>query len=171
MMKGVLVFTTEQRWTEIRMLLPAAQRVEDADPALAARGDISILVAEGERIVRETTARILQHFGFRTVEAASGEEALAVLDHESFDVLLLDLGTFSTPSLDIALICTERWPSMAILFTSAFEMPVDVSSFLRARSATGLLRKPYSPESVSNEIMRLVGTVRAATEKDGRRRA
>ncbi|HOA05467.1 MAG TPA: response regulator [Candidatus Fermentibacter daniensis] len=171
MMKGVLVFTTEQRWTEIRMLLPAAQRVEDADPALAARGDISILVAEGERIVRETTARILQHFGFRTVEAASGEEALAVLDHESFDVLLLDLGTFSTPSLDIALICTERWPSMAILFTSAFEMPVDVSSFLRARSATGFLRKPYSPESVSNEIMRLVGTVRAATEKDGRRRA
>ncbi len=160
-MKGVLVFSSDQRWTTIRMLLPAAQRMDELSAGVPLRGDISVLIAEEEVIVRETTARILQHYGFRTVEAASGEEALAVLDHEGFDALLLDLGTFGTPSLDVALICSERWPSMAVLFTSGYEIPGDVNSFLRARAGAGFLRKPYPPEAVSNEISRLVNSLRS----------
>lgn len=159
-MKGVLVFSPDQRGTVIRMLLPAAQRMADTLAQAASRSNISVLIAESEIIVRETAARILQHFGFRAVEASSGEEALAVLDHESFDLLILDLGTFAGPSLDVAMVCSERWPSMAVLFTSGYEIPTDVSSFLKSRPGAGFLRKPYPPESISSEITRLVASMR-----------
>ncbi|HRY60825.1 MAG TPA: hypothetical protein P5266_01420, partial [Candidatus Fermentibacter sp.] len=70
------------------------------------------------------------------------------------------LGTFAGPSLDVAMVCSERWPSMAVLFTSGYEIPADVSSFLKSRPGAGFLRKPYPPESMSSEITRLVASMR-----------
>ncbi len=157
-MKGQLCFGVERMGTVVNLLLPAAERMETP----AGEGDdisgsnIAVLVAEEEGIVRETTSQILQHFGFRTAEATTGDEALAILEHEHFDALLLDLGAFGTPSIEIAGICRERWPGMAVLFTSGYEMPVEIESFLRGHGGAGFLRKPYFPEAVASEIIRLV---------------
>lgn len=164
-LKGVLCFSPDQRGTVMRVLLPAAERVAQPSTGKLLTGlGVSVLIAEEEGIVRETTAQILAHFGFRTAEVSSGDEALAVLDHEGFDALVLDLGTFGTPSMAVAEICTERWPHMAILFTSGYELPGDVASFLSTRTGAGFLRKPYFPDAVAAEVVRLVSAGRTPAQ-------
>ncbi len=156
-LKGCLSIQGDARGTKVSILLPSAERPQKKQqPALASvSGEgISVLIAEEEAIVRETTRQILDHFGFTTAEASSGDHALAILDHQRFDALLLDLGTFGTPSVEVALTCRERWPEMAVLLTSGFEMPpeLDVPAL---HPGTGFLRKPYFPEAVASEIVRL----------------
>jgi DNA-binding response OmpR family regulator len=50
------------------------------------------LVVEDYLPLREATARLLRCHGYRTFEAATGEEAIAVALAERPDVILLDLG-------------------------------------------------------------------------------
>jgi DNA-binding response OmpR family regulator len=50
-----------------------------------------ILVVDDEPVIRETMAEVLNTEGREIVTAASGEEALALLQNESFDLMLLDL--------------------------------------------------------------------------------
>lgn len=50
-----------------------------------------ILVVDDEPIIRETLAEMLAIEGREVVTAASGEEALALLQKEPFDLILLDL--------------------------------------------------------------------------------
>jgi nitrogen-specific signal transduction histidine kinase len=160
-LKGCLICSPEARGTIIRMLFPAAERPKPSE----ARGGtgvsgagISVLIAEEEIIVRETTRQILEHFGFRTAEAATGDEALGILEHERFDALLLDLDSFGTPSLEVARICRERWPGMAVLLTSGYEAPSGLDD-PQLRPGTGFLKKPYFPEAVAAEVVRLLGSL------------
>ncbi|MSQ42336.1 MAG: response regulator transcription factor [Dehalococcoidia bacterium] len=51
-----------------------------------------VLVVEDELVVRELIVRQLQGFGYCATAVASGEEALALLDRERFDLVLLDVG-------------------------------------------------------------------------------
>jgi nitrogen-specific signal transduction histidine kinase len=159
-LKGCLTCSTEARGTVIRMLFPAAEKPRTealTGPGVSGAG-ISVLIAEEESIVRETTRQILEHFGFRTAEATTGDEALGILEHERFDALLLDLGSFGTPSLEVARICRERWPGMAVLLTSGYETPSGLDD-PRLQPGTGFLRKPYFPEAVASEIVRLLGSL------------
>ena len=50
-----------------------------------------VLIAEDDQGLRETTNDILTGEGYEVLEAANGEEALAVLAGSSVDVLILDL--------------------------------------------------------------------------------
>jgi len=160
-LKGCLTCSQEARGTVVRMLFPAAERPKPPEsirsPGVSGVG-ISVLIAEEEVIVRETTRQILEHFGFRTAESTSGDEALAILEHERFDALLLDLGSSGTPSLEVVRISRERWPSMAVLLTSSYEAPAGLDG-PSLRHGTGFLRKPYFPEAVAAEIVRLLGTL------------
>src|SRR5688500_11878569 len=56
-----------------------------------------ILVAEDARDIRDILARLLQHNGYHVNTAANGQEALASLQNELPDIILLDL---SMPDLD-----------------------------------------------------------------------
>ena len=78
----------------------AAQNMVQADVttalsplALAAQGDEVILLVEDEDPVRRITARTLRHKGYMVIEAATGEDALAVLAdrHQRIDLFVSDV--------------------------------------------------------------------------------
>lgn len=50
-----------------------------------------ILIVDDERSLRRTLRGLFQKLGYRTAEAASGQEALALLTEHTFDLVLLDL--------------------------------------------------------------------------------
>jgi CheY-like chemotaxis protein len=159
-MKGIISFSSDARGTILRMLFPAAEKPRDrrtGGRAVEGRG-VSVLIAEEESIVRETTRQILDHYGFRTAEASSGDEAVEILEHQRFDALLLDLGTFGTPSLVVTRLARERWPKMAVLLTSGFEMPGELEE-TELDPGIGFLRKPYYPEALATEIKRLLASI------------
>jgi len=51
----------------------------------------TILVVDDARHLRESLAQLFSSNGYRVLEAADGDEALAVLAHQQPDVILLDL--------------------------------------------------------------------------------
>jgi len=57
----------------------------------------TILIVDDEKNIRATIARGLRLEGFRTVEAGNGEEALAILEDQDADAVLLDV---EMPRLD-----------------------------------------------------------------------
>ena len=158
--KGMIIFTREPRSSTFRVLLRAAES-DDRPAGLQDREEISgsgisVLVAEEETLVRETTRQILEHYGFLVAGASNGDEALAVFEHEAFDVLILDVNMKGTPSREVAGICRKRWPDMAILFTSGYES-ISASEIETGGPGVGFIRKPYMPETLALKILEILG--------------
>lgn len=52
---------------------------------------LRILVAEDNLVNQRLVVRLLEKRGHRVVVAANGKEALAALERESFDIILMDV--------------------------------------------------------------------------------
>ena len=63
------------------------------NPARAevAPDNASVLVVDDDATVCEALVRVLKNHGYRVAKAANGQDALRLLDQESFDVALVDV--------------------------------------------------------------------------------
>lgn len=104
-----------------------------------------ILIVEDEEAIRSFEAINLKRVGYTTVEAGSGEEALAIYDAEpDFDIALLDI---SMPGMDGFALCTElrkRSQKLGIIMLTARAQEMDKISGLMM-GADDYITKPFSP--------------------------
>ncbi len=104
-----------------------------------------ILVVEDEVAIREFEVINLRRVGYETVEAGSGEEALAVYEeHGDIDIALLDI---SMPGMDGLTLCKElrrRSPALGIIMLTARAQEMDKIHGLMI-GADDYITKPFSP--------------------------
>ena len=104
-----------------------------------------ILVVEDEVAIREFEGINLRRVGYETVEAGSGEEALAVYEeHGDIDIALLDI---SMPGMDGLTLCKElrkRSPALGIIMLTARTQEMDKIHGLML-GADDYITKPFSP--------------------------
>ena len=104
-----------------------------------------ILVVEDEMAIREFEVINLKRVGYDTVEAGSGEEALAVYEeHGDIDIALLDI---SMPGMDGLTLCKElrrRSPALGIIMLTARTQEMDKIHGLML-GADDYITKPFSP--------------------------
>ena len=104
-----------------------------------------ILVVEDEVAIREFEVINLRRVGYETVEAGSGEEALAVYEeHGDIDIALLDI---SMPGMDGFTLCKElrkRSETLGIIMLTARTQEMDKISGLML-GADDYITKPFSP--------------------------
>ncbi len=109
----------------------------------------TILIIENDPSNRFLAERILSISGYQYLSAASGEEALHILDQETVDLILTDL---SMPVLDgfgLARLIRAR-PALAhipIVAITAHAFAAERQQALRA-GCTDLLVKPYRPKEL-----------------------
>jgi CheY-like chemotaxis protein len=136
------------RGTRFHVILPAAQEAEVPGPPAAApghRGSGTVLVMDDEPDVREILRELLESFGYRVVEAASGEEAVAAVRQapESFAAIILDLtvpgGMGGTEALGQIRTFAPRVP---VLVASGYSDATTLTDPKAFGFAAGL-RKPY----------------------------
>jgi DNA-binding response OmpR family regulator len=85
----------------------------------------SVLVVDGDDRVRVTVASMLQDAGFRVATAASGWEALDLLEQREFDLAVVDVGLpDDLTGLDLIRCVRARRPQLRCLFISGFAEPV-----------------------------------------------
>ena len=105
-----------------------------------------ILVVEDEVAIREFEVINLKRVGYETVEAGSGEEALAIYEEQgNFDIALLDI---SMPGMDGLALCKElrrRSPALGIIMLTARAQEMDKISGLML-GADDYITKPFSPK-------------------------
>ncbi len=128
-----------------------------------------ILVVDDEETIREIVSSMLSGAHFQTRQAASGIEALALMESgEEFDLVLSDL---MMPEMDgIALLekAKERYPDMPIVMVTAVH---DIQVALQAlrNGAYDYLLKPFEREQLLATVKRALEKRRLQRENDNYR--
>jgi DNA-binding NarL/FixJ family response regulator len=118
---------------------------------------IRILVADDHALVRKGLIQLLtrqRDFG-EFGEASTGAEALALVDVQPWDVVLLDLALPDTSGLEVLQRLRERRPGLPVLVVSMY--PEDqLGERLLAAGAAGYLTKEAAPEELVRAIRRVL---------------
>ena len=114
-----------------------------------------ILVVDDEAAIRLTLEMLLRRCGYRVTVASSGDEALALIAQQPFDLLLLDYKLPGLSGVDIALRARELQPAAAIVFLTGS------STIAGLPEAPGLedfdvLLKTTSPQDVLDRVAALL---------------
>lgn len=112
--------TNVELWLPRSVTLPAeALRLVDTPELSSSRG-VALLV-DDEELVRASTSYMLAELGYCVIEAASGEEAIALMDTgEAFDLLITDHLMPGISGTDLARQVRCSRPGTAILLVSGY---------------------------------------------------
>jgi two-component system, cell cycle sensor histidine kinase and response regulator CckA len=145
---GMAVESTPGSGTTVRMHLPLATVQAPVPPkpvAKKATGDSRVvLIAEDEEAVRKVMVKCMTRLGWRTLEAADGEEAVRVhRDHPGqIDLLLSDYLMPKVNGLDAARQIRRADPRLPVILMSGFTNESTVENF-RSEGFEHFLGKPF----------------------------
>jgi CheY-like chemotaxis protein len=114
--------TTAEIWLPA-MPVDQAQRVPPAAVREAPEPTrrLSILAVDDDHLVLMNTGAMLEDLGHRVVEAASGRQAIEVLETgETFDLLMTDVAMPHMGGLELAEMVKARWPELPVMFISGY---------------------------------------------------
>jgi DNA-binding response OmpR family regulator len=125
-----------------------------------------ILVIDDEAALRHTLARIFQRAGFDITTSASGQEALALLSQQPFDLVYLDIRMPDMNGLEVLKAIHLRLPELPVVL---FTAQPDLSSALEAlrQGATDYLLKPLQPQ----KMIERTRSILAGRERERRKHA
>ena len=124
-----------------------------------------ILAVDDQRYFRELIEVLLTEEGYEVQTASSGEEALRVLDHAVFDVILTDLVMPIMNGTDLVQRVKERDPDQDIVVITGV---VDVRSAVDAMKvgATDYLLKPFDRTTLATALDSILQRGRLRIERD-----
>jgi two-component system, cell cycle sensor histidine kinase and response regulator CckA len=151
--------------TTVTIALPAVPgsgyEVASAGPtqAVSAPGADSVLVIDDNPQIREVVHRVLSSAGYRVTTAASGQDALTLLDDPDVaaDLVLTDVVMPGITGDAFAAQLQAKSPGMKILFMSAYERPQDPSQTWPGASHQ-VISKPFSRAALLVTVSQLLGT-------------
>jgi cyclic di-GMP phosphodiesterase len=101
-----------------------------------------ILIVDDEEPMREIIASMLRHQGYTVQQAASGQDALALLGSFEFELLLADLMMSGVDGIALLERCKEKYPdTLVIMVTAVHDTGVAVATI--RNGAYDLLLKPF----------------------------
>ncbi len=128
-----------------------------------------ILVVDDEETIREIVSSMLGGAHFQTRQAASGIEALSILESgDEFDLVLSDLMMAEMDGIALLERAKERYPDMPIVMVTAVH---DIQVALQAlrNGAYDYLLKPFEREQLLATVRRALENRRLKRENDAYR--
>lgn len=155
---AITVYSEPGLGTTFHLYLPRADTPADSDWEVESTdsrrdySDVSVLIVEDNPEIRSLAENILRHDGFRVFSAASGDEALNLINSGlQTDLLFTDVvmpGNLS--GSELARIAVEKNPRLQVILTSGF---ADLKPVFPACGENHkMLAKPYR----RGELLRLV---------------
>ncbi|WP_459744612.1 PAS domain S-box protein [Pseudomonas sp. 3A(2025)] len=143
--------TNVELWLPRSLTVPAAAlRTVEAAERQGAHG-VALLV-DDEELVRASTSYMLAELGYRVIEAASGEEALQLLDTgQPFDLLVTDHLMPGMSGTDLARVVSTSRPGTAILIVSGYAEREGLDPDLPR------LAKPFRKDDLAASLLQLGG--------------
>ena len=124
-----------------------------AEPGLLGRG--TALVVDDEDLVRLTTADMLSELGYTVLEAASGEEALELLERgNAVDLLVTDHLMPGLNGTELARMIRASWPGMPVLVASGYAESEGIAPDLPR------LNKPFRKDELVASLTKLATSKR-----------
>jgi len=154
----IKIYSEIDRGTTVKIYLP--RRVGSGEtrfstpsmmPIPQGSVDDTILVVEDDQSVREMTAESLRELGYSVLQAASGPEALDVLQNERVDLIFTDIVMPQMNGRQLADAVTEKWPEIRILYTTGYTRNAIVHNGVLDHGVS-LLAKPFSLEQLAHKV-------------------
>jgi len=120
-------------------------------------GRPSVLIVDDEETVRSVCTRALTKAGYEPIGVATGQEALAAVKRESFDVFMIDV---RMPDLDgprVLSILREHDPDTPCLVLSAYA-DFDAAVACMRHGASDFIRKPFDISSMVMAVDRALAS-------------
>lgn len=115
----------------------------------------SVLVVDDEAAIR-ALLRLCLRDAYECLEAAGGEEALALLRVTPVDALLIDLRMPGMDGLQLLSVAKEQAPSRPVVVVTALDEP-EVAVEAMKRGADDYLTKPFSRERLARTLEEALG--------------
>jgi len=127
------------------------------------KANIRFLIVDDDRTLRESCANLLQIDGYQVTVAGRGDEALELLLHRRFDIVLLDLYMSDVSGYELLKAALENTPETLIIMMTGNPSVASSVEALRL-GAWDYLPKPFSATHFQILIGRAVHTVSVASE-------
>jgi PAS domain S-box-containing protein len=125
---------------------PEHAQTEVREPAAAA-GRLKILAVDDDRLVLFNTTAMLEEMGHNVVEAVSGEEALARLREQNFDLVITDQSMPRMTGLQLMEEIHANWPKLPVILATGYaEIPG--GTHLKAPR----LSKPFTERDLAHAV-------------------
>jgi PAS domain S-box-containing protein len=126
-------------------------------PVLPDTGHETILVIDDDRDIRELTIEALETFGYRTLEAGSGEEALEIVSRqpEAVDLAILDLGMPGMGGRQCLKELARLYPGLGIIIASGY-LADSSEEEMKKQGAAGFIGKPYKVDDLLTFVRRIL---------------
>jgi signal transduction histidine kinase/ActR/RegA family two-component response regulator len=155
------IYSEPGQGTTVKLYLPRSLAQEIAPsltpPRAAMTGRETVLLVDDDHIVRATVGEMLVELGYTVIEAAGGEEALALLRRgDKVDLLFTDVvmpGPLSGHRL--ADEAKKLYPGLRVLFTSGYTENAIVHHG-QLDPGVELLSKPYTREQLGVRLRRVL---------------
>ena len=137
----------------------------------------SVLIVDDDEGMRDTLAAILRR-DFRVLRASTGEAALALMDKEDIDLMLLDVRLPGISGFEVLKILRENYPFIEVIVISAIkelETAVEamkhgayhyVSKDFDYEAMRSLVRNASERQDLNRQVMMLSAEVAEQTERE-----
>jgi signal transduction histidine kinase/DNA-binding response OmpR family regulator len=149
----VMIFGSTAR----QVVSPPVQPALEADPEMAARRPLRILLAEDIVVNQKLALRYLDKLGYRADVAANGLEAIAALERQPYDAILMDVQMPEMDGLEASRRICARWPREerpAIIAMTANAMQGDREMCLAA-GMDDYISKPIRVEELMAALLKV----------------
>lgn len=154
------VYSEAQRGSTFKLLFPSMRgELDDSNttaPAAPWKGSGTILVVDDESAVRRTVSRMLELMGFTTLQAADGEEGIAIFREMGADVSLVMLD-LTMPRMDGEQTFAELRridPNVRVVLMSGFNQQEAIARFT-GKGLASFVQKPFSLDSLRVCVQRV----------------
>jgi PAS domain S-box-containing protein len=154
----VWVYTEVGQGTTFKVYLPRIDEgvkeyrriVEDED---SLQGTETILLAEDEEMVRKLSARVLEMYGYKVLEAANGGMAFLICERhqEKIDLLLTDVIMPEMSGRELADRLSPLRPEMKVLFMSGYTDDAIVHQGVLDEDEN-FIQKPFAPSALAQKV-------------------
>src|SRR5260370_3832720 len=138
-------------------------------PAATASGG-SVIIIDDEAAIRESLETLLEFEGYTVDSAETGEEGLAKLAENPFDLVLLDFALPDRNGGDMLADTPSRAPGLAVIMITAYGT-VDNAVRAMQNGATNFIQKPWDNEKLLADVRAAVARRRAEEENEQLKRA
>jgi two-component system, cell cycle sensor histidine kinase and response regulator CckA len=131
----------------------SAGRPDEAEPP----GRATVLVVDDEEMVRRLAARMLVTFGYRVLEARSGQEAVRLLRRGAhrIDGVLTDVAMPGIGGRELGETIARCWPQIRVLYMSGFAANRMVNDGALDPSVP-FIQKPFTSEQLGRRVRELL---------------
>ncbi len=128
------------------------------------KNDISILVVDDEAMMRDLLEKILVREGYVVKTAGNGVEALEMLQHENFELIISDMKMPNMDGFELLKTVKQEYPSINVIIMTAYGDTYTVKDALLL-GADEYITKPFKSHEISLVVERAYWRLLAAEKQ------